>query len=178
MNLYVYVSGDPVNLVDPLGLYYIPPTKQQIRRRFNRWKKNNDDISWTEGLIKCPDEIKLCDGDPIDCTNGQWGPLGPASSDFHRGADWCMRSSTVNISSSGQQCCYKKVSEEKGMLIKSGNAAGTPDKYAPFLPAHHFFADVEPYNDALALDGGKPGGNVDDYLERRPPCQGGGSCYK
>ncbi|WP_161949926.1 hypothetical protein [Desulfofustis glycolicus] len=131
-----------------------------------------NDRSWLNGLAECPDKICLSgDKEPINCDNGEWSDCSEPSPKHHPyPTKWCMRSS--NLTGPGQQCCYTK----DGDLIKEGLAAGTPDRYTgkwQNTATHHYLHDVETYNLAVELDRAES-----DYLDVRPPSQGGGSCYK
>ena len=152
--------------------------------------------AWMDNLPNCPDCIKIgSDGKPENCTNGQWSEIQELEENnfYHPGAKWAMRSNELWGFESGvqQQCTYDK----HGYLIKSGMAAGTPDKgtgnvwgytkhYGKVLfidhnggSSEHEDQDVIPFEEALELDGGEEGFYVKKYLELRPPNQGGGSCY-
>jgi hypothetical protein len=80
------------------------------------------------------------------------------------------------------------------LTIKDGLAAGTPDKAtgSALGALGHFFTgdghighDVQPFSLARQLDEKlgfadpkNPGPNLKKYLKLRPPCNGGGKCYK
>jgi RHS repeat-associated protein len=102
---------------------------------------------------------------------------------FHPNAKWEIRSIKPNASGASQQCTY----DGKGRLITGGVSAGTPDRYQSYSAtwggwfaagggyvsnSGHYGHDVDPFNLARELDGGKPGENVDRYLEVRPPNAG------
>jgi hypothetical protein len=93
-------------------------------------------------------------------------PLNPFNPDYHPGAVYDMRSKKqAEYGGAGQQCTY----DSNLRLITHGAGAGTPDKAAPGFFGSHYAEDVEPYEWALELDGGKPGKYVEMYLSVRPP---------
>ena len=200
LNLYLFAGNSPINIVDRLGWYTYNNAKSILRReknwpsladelwnlridcsmqqRFNEWiAREQDDLKWLDSIPDCPDKICVVDGKPKDCDNGLWDKFTEADQQYHKGAKWCMRSSTFFGPS--QQCCY----DGKGDLITDAHSgAGTPDRYAPtiinLLYLLHYIHDVDPYFVALDLDDKKTGINFDAYIGVRPPSQGGGSCYK
>jgi len=71
--------------------------------------------------------------------------------------------------------CYKS----DGTLATDGLAAGTPDRGAVSfwnLALIHYWNDVWSFNLAKRLDGRTTGSHVGQYMEVRPPSQGGGKC--
>ena len=136
------------------------------------------DMGWIDTLPKCPSTICITgDKKPVDCNNGVWSGISNAKkSKYHPGATWAMRSS--NNYGHGQQCTYTL----DGKLHKSKLAAGTPDRKAGkalnWAAIPHLEHDVRPFKLAWELDGKVLGVYLRKYLQVRPPCQGGGKCYK
>ena len=184
LNLYAFVFNSPTYYIDDLGArpeYDFPKNDDRFdndpptrAESFDRWYEGQSDVGWTDDLPSCPDKICIVDGEPQDCSTGNWGSISEAN-EFHPGAKWCMRSD--NASGGAQQCCY----DEDGKIIKSGLGAGTPDKasasFLNFVYLNHYFQDVAPFQAAWDLDGGVLDIYLSKYLEVRPPNQGGGICY-
>ena len=171
--------GGAINYREHRTYYFYTDT--QI---FDEWLVlEKADTAWLNNIPDCPDKIRcLTNGKPKNCNNGVWKELedGWAVQRFHPHADYCMRSKA--FARSAQQCCYKMSEDKKFLeLIKKGRAAGTPDRVATggvfgsiwsFLATSgHYAHDVLTYTEANTL------GRISDYLDVRPPSQGGGKCY-
>ena len=176
MDLYSYLSNQPVNRTDHYGTMDDGERAAKIAA-FNQWyEEQHADMSWLNNLPACPSKIAVNNGTPRYCgsSSGTWGSISSANQTYHPGAKWEMRSS--NYFGAGQQCTYSS----NGMLITSGLAAGTPDRQsASFLNGFylgHYFSDVSPFDAARELDGPENLGEfTGKYLEVRPPSQGGGA---
>jgi RHS repeat-associated protein len=196
VNLYAFVGNDGINHRDALGLYTLENAQRELSERgvepdlpsrvvppgyripgaysntqlFDEWLRlERADTAWLGTISECPDKICVINGEPKNCDVGGWSGLSEASQRFHPGADYCMRSEG---GASGQQCCYKKTDDPNWLeLIKSGVAAGTPDRIAAG-GLGHFNHDVATYTMSERL------GRTGDYLSVRPPSQGGGECYE
>ena len=121
-----------------------------------------DNQSWLDRLPDCPCELtrdvhgRLRAPEPVASQHSptgifRWMPPRRPSQRTHPGAAWHIRSSP-SVDRAGQQCCY----DERGELITTGLAAGTPDRWAPWNPdgpdpsERHKSADVVPFHNCRA----------------------------
>ena len=152
VNLYAYVQNNPVNWIDPEGLFNTRPMVKE------KWLEDNRDILWTTRLPNCPCET------PNISQTGTWTDKDPTFSigKYHPGAATCVRSKPTQ-EGTAQQCCY----DTNGKLITGGRAAGTPDKASSSISkVKHYYVDVHPT------------GLMDwqDYNTGRPPNNGNNCC--
>ena len=196
MNLYQYEKSNPVNNTDPSGLYTLADGYAQACRKnggvhnsgdckgasvtaqeqYDGWVYlERNDPYWLLEIPKCPSKICIKgDKEPVDCSNGTWGSIRKANI-LHPGAVWEMRS--ANTTGHGQHCAY----DGTGKLITDPPDAGTPDREASSLRNNHNHTlhDLAPYLFAQQLDWVEDGNpNSQKYFKVRPPCKGGGKCYK
>jgi RHS repeat-associated protein len=135
-----------------------------LKRKFDEWFANNNDMDWIADLPDCPCSIGSAkkSGDSID--DPRWNSLTDSLYGYHVGATLCMRSKPVN--GHANQCCYDKC----GKLITHGSGSGSAD-YAPgeFRTfREHKKSDMNPADWAKSLDGDEWGACSEAYLLRRP----------
>ena len=186
-------ASEPSDAPTPSGVPMPPEERERLQGEFDEWyqREKNEGLGWTDGLPDCPEQLDCeqpQDQFPrptppgMECSNpdpGDWtDPSDPnAFGNYHPGAEYGIRTNTP-ANTPGNQCTY----DENGQLIRDGAGAGTADKSSPgginnlgnnlFSENGHHAQDVDPYELALALDGGTPGENVKKYLEVRPTQQG------
>ena len=186
-------NSEPSDTPTPSGVPMPPEERERLQGEFDDWyqREKNEGLGWTDGLPDCPEQLDCeqpQDQFPrptppgMECSNpdpGNWtDPSDPnAFGNYHPGAEYGIRTNTP-ANTPGNQCTY----DENGQLIRDGAGAGTADKSSPgginnlgnnlFSENGHHAQDVDPYELALALDGGTPGENVKKYLEVRPTQQG------
>ncbi len=187
-NLYAFVRNNPVDNVDPNGMYTLIDAEKSLKRqrvRGLRWSILNGENytdeqlydewlrlertrgAWWTVLPRCPS--KLCiraDGTPVNPAPAKWrNPDGPnLQLRYHPGGQYEMRSHPVGHL--GNQCIY----DASGDLMVKIPSAGTVDFYAPgFLglwyidvPWGHYPHDVVTYELADSL------GRIRDYYSVRP----------
>lgn len=115
---------------------------------------------WSTSLPDCP--CRNPDEQGITMNDG-WARDKGDIGYYHPGAQICFRSYPYTLTSAGkscQQCCYNA----KGLLIKKGSGAGTPDKVSTCAGedkwgdmitryaglAGHYWKDVRPWKQAGA----------------------------
>ena len=143
-------------------------------QKFDEWLVlERGETGWLDELPNCPKCLLLSGSErAINPDSSVWenpSKIFPG----HPGATWCMRS--IDFSGSGQHCCY----DSDAMLLtrEDGEAAGTPDRrhYSYVWPLFissgdtHWAHDVDTHNLASRL------GRESDYLDVRPPNEGGGN---
>ncbi|MFC6671373.1 RHS repeat-associated core domain-containing protein [Marinobacterium aestuariivivens] len=177
LNTYTYVFNNPLNYVDPFGLYTLSDASTSLRKQGitpekieyfgNTWSKTYTDTQvfdewlklerantdWRKELPSCPSSLNMC-LDPE-----KWNKPTTANH-LHPGGALEIRSKTTPGGHSSQ-CVYDTNRE----LMTSIPAGGTADFKAcprpPFCPSH-FFHDVQPFNLADKLE------RIHDYYDVRP----------
>ncbi len=187
INLYVYIHGDPLDGIDPWGLFSLGDARDSLRKKgisregkgmwkgsyytnsqvFNEWfGLEKLDQSWLGNLPECP-----CKKECLD--ESEWEEPTTNLHGYHVGATECVRSKPVG--GHANQCCY----DSSGDLITHGSGSGSAD-YAPgAIPTFfkHKGHDMDPADLASKLDGGTWGSYSERYLEVRPQV-GSGKCTK
>ena len=131
-NLYEYVGSNPINAVDPFGLWAGVFRELGINWRGPDWHRNRNVFQ------ECP-PTRPCTSRP-DEFGGGWEDQGPANP-FHRSENSDFRGTDRN---SGVQCIY----EPSGDLVTDPEWEGTWDYEPPgsFIDdARHTLWDVVPY---------------------------------
>ncbi len=141
-NLYGYVFSDPVNFVDPLGLWFWD--WHTARNLYN----------------KCPKEKphEKEDGNFYDCDGNKWNPDNVGSSKKFHGYNKGKRTFRGIEKFEGSQCTYNP----DGTLDDSSSEMGTYDFISPdgfWSMLGHFGLDVLPH----LIDGNYTGGLTEQY---------------
>ncbi|MDR2437921.1 MAG: hypothetical protein LBE12_00940 [Planctomycetaceae bacterium] len=117
--------------------------------------------------------IKYYDSGGKRIPNATWEEPGKPTGNYHKGADFCMRSKSFGGHAS--QCCYDK----KGKLITEGTGSGSVDYVATGVFTYttpwgtsHRSSDVLPADWANSLDCGSFETFSELYLCARPPKNG------
>ena len=173
--LYVYVSNDPVNFVDPWGLFSLGDALDSLREKkvvpaagswefgriysknqiFDEWLKlERNDTGWLDELPACPKKIDPCKNPDSDT----WFESGSANSE-HTGATYEMRSRPTP-GGHASQCTY----DSDGNLMINIPAGGTADRgaWASGTRYRHYQEDYRPWKLAERLN------RRADYYDVRP----------
>ena len=173
LNLYAYAGADPVNYMDPLGLFSLDDARKSLKDRniepankgllwdsysdtqvFDEWLRlERGDTKWLEELPPCPGSLNIC------LSSDTWNKRTKANK-YHKPGVYEIRSKTT-AGGHSNQCVY----DRKGNLIASPPAAGSADYRAcpnPPFCIGHYDNDVKPYELAKDLD------RINDYYDVRP----------
>jgi hypothetical protein len=157
-------------------------------KHYNDWYSANSDTSWASALPKPYAKLQISTNwfgrvgaTPLNPLNPDpWDSPSKLSGYLHHDSAWEMRSET-DADDHGNQACY----DGNGDIVRNGIAGGTADYYSgiPRLVRSHIREDVNPYLNALHLDGNpgdtewnndisRPclyqGDYLNQYIERRP----------
>ncbi len=175
LNLYSYVWNDPLNWIDPLGLFSLSDAKDRLRKRrvtpaldiegtgkfysdtqiFDEWLRlERNDTGWLDQLPPCPKKIDPCKNPDEDI----WFDPGSANAE-HKGAIYEMRSRPTK-GGHASQCSY----DSDGNLMKDIPAAGSADRgaWAFGTALRHIQDDYKTWKLAERL------GRRQDYYDVRP----------
>ena len=175
INLYAYVQNDPVDWVDPWGLFSLGDAVDSLRRRnvvpaagswefgrvysntqiFDEWLRlERNDTGWLNELPACPKKIDPCKNPD----NNTWFDIESANPE-HQGATYEMRSRPT-AGGHASQCTY----DNEGNLMTSIPAGGTADRgaWASGTRYKHFTEDYLTWKLAERLN------RRADYYEVRP----------
>ena len=144
------------------------------QNEFNDWYIRNSNTNWIETLPKPSPRINITTNfwDNVVCSypnasfSDFWGDASEVGSSYlHHNASFSARSVTIP-GGHGNQACY----DINGNIITSTIAGGTADYAAGKVSSFrsHIREDVNPYLDALQLDGNP--GEIDWFNEIQRPC--------
>ena len=170
---------------ETLDRMWVVVNANDVKENFNDWYDHNADTSWTGTLPKPYAKLQISSSwllgesaTPVNPSNpNPWNSPSKLSGFLHHDSRWEMRSHRVNRHSN--QACY----DANGDIALNGIAGGTADFAATRHLSEHISEDVNPYLNALHLDGNpgdtellngisRPclyqGDNLNKYIERRP----------
>ena len=144
------------------------------QNEFNDWYIRNSNTNWIETLPKPSPRINITTNfwNNVVCSypnasfSDFWGDASEVGSSYlHHNASFSARSVTIP-GGHGNQACY----DINGNIITSTIAGGTADYAAGKVSSFrsHIREDVNPYLDALQLDGNP--GEIDWFNEIQRPC--------
>lgn len=139
-----------------------------------------DPANWYEQVPDCPCTIPVTTDQTAQRgdLDAAWSNPKPANA-AHPGATWEIRWA-LQPGQPGQQCTY----DQRGVLLTSGEAAGTPDKAAYFERGNLFWKVPTPFSaegwsnyehtikDLLPYIWAKARNDIDGYLASWPPNRG------
>ncbi|MCP4669897.1 MAG: hypothetical protein GY857_01205 [Desulfobacula sp.] len=171
INPFVYTVNNPINSIDPWGLFSLNDAINSLRENkvkgengiymyshtqvFDEWLRlERNDTKWLDELPACPKKINPCEN-PDDNT---WNNPGDANSE-HKGATYQMRSRPTP-GGHASQCSY----DSNGNLMTGIPAGGTADRgaWARGTRWRHYTDDYKPWILAEQLN------RRQDYYDVRP----------